>query len=32
VILFFLVISKMLSISNTLTSYVLLPLPILAIA
>ena len=32
VILFFLVISKMLSISTTLTSYVLLPLPILAIA
>ena len=32
VILFFLVISKMLSISTTLTSYVLLPLPILAVA
>ena len=32
VILFFLVISKMLSISTTLTTYVLLPLPILAIA
>ena len=32
VIMFFLVISKMLSISTTLTSYVLLPLPILAIA
>jgi ATP-binding cassette subfamily B protein len=32
VILFFLVISKMLSISTALTSYVLLPLPILAIA
>jgi len=32
VILFFLIISKMLSISTTLTSYVLLPLPILAIA
>jgi ATP-binding cassette subfamily B multidrug efflux pump len=32
VILFFLVISKMLSISTILTSYVLLPLPILAIA
>ena len=31
-ILFFLVISKMLSISTTLTTYVLLPLPILAIA
>ena len=30
-ILFFLVISKMLTISNTLTFYVLLPLPILAI-
>ena len=32
IILFFLVISKMLSISTTLTSYVLLPLPILAAA
>ena len=32
VILFFLVISKMLSISTTLNFYVLLPLPILAIA
>ena len=32
VILFFLVISKMLSISTTLTSYVILPLPILAAA
>jgi len=31
-ILFFLVISKMLSISSTLTFYVLLPLPILAIS
>ena len=31
-ILFFLVISKMLSINTTLTSYVLLPLPILAIS
>ncbi|MDG1348868.1 MAG: ABC transporter ATP-binding protein [Flavobacteriales bacterium] len=32
VILFFLVIGKMISISTTLTTYVLLPLPILAIA
>ena len=32
VILFFLVISKMLSINTSLTFYVLLPLPILAIA
>ena len=31
VILFYLVISKMLSINSTLTLYVLLPLPILAI-
>ncbi|MDC0249267.1 ABC transporter ATP-binding protein/permease [Flavobacteriales bacterium] len=32
VILFFLVISKMISINTTLTSYVVLPLPILAIS